>query len=402
MFNKIDKIFISHSTKDEFFVKELINLLHDIGIPKGQKRIFCSSYEPYSVEFTEDILDYIKNEFNKKILVIFILSDNFYNSPICLCEMGATWAKSKLHIPIIIPPFDFNEMEGSIRKTMKGFAINNSSALDNFQKQVVGLLKLKAVPDIGIWNEDKDNFLKEINKHLKNTTTNINQPNKFQNVFENSIVASYSFNENTNDNSNSNHGISFGEINYLDSPYGKAACFNKDSYITVKNSSELNIINNITISVVIKFAENQPDKPGYDWKSIIQKTTYNDAYGLMLFTGLMNSQNQNKILAFYLNGCTFSNSLDNKIEFEWGDMQSNKWYSLICTYNGEFACIYIDYSLVMRNKVTGKINYNIKDIIIGRNMSSDFPYPLRGEIACLKIYNIALDENEIRLISENK
>lgn len=111
----MDKIFISHSSLDSKYVEKIIDLLEIIGIPS--EKIFCSSFEGYGVELGKNFLEHLKSELNNDVLVIFILSKNFYSSVVCLCEMGATWVKTNDHIPILIPPFNYDDMKGVIPTT---------------------------------------------------------------------------------------------------------------------------------------------------------------------------------------------------------------------------------------------------------------------------------------------
>jgi hypothetical protein len=102
-----EKIFISHSSKDKNIVEELIDLLESMDVKPSQ--IFCSSFDGYGIPLGSNFLDAIKEEISKNVLVLFVLSENFYASPVCLCEMGATWVLSRENIPIIVPPFTFEK-----------------------------------------------------------------------------------------------------------------------------------------------------------------------------------------------------------------------------------------------------------------------------------------------------
>lgn len=115
------KIFISHSSLDSKIVEKVIDTLEAIGVPSD--KIFCSSFEGYGVKLGSDFLDVIKNELDNEVLVLFILSNNFYSSVVSLCEMGATWVKTNQHIPILIPPFNYGDIKGVI-PTTHGMKIN--------------------------------------------------------------------------------------------------------------------------------------------------------------------------------------------------------------------------------------------------------------------------------------
>ena len=118
----LNKIFISHATKDKLIVEELIEILESMGIDSTQ--IFCSSFEGYGIPLGANFLDQIKQELSSDVLVLFVLTENFYDSKICLCEMGAAWALSKQHIPIVVPPLSYQDIQGVIPLT-QGLMIND-------------------------------------------------------------------------------------------------------------------------------------------------------------------------------------------------------------------------------------------------------------------------------------
>jgi hypothetical protein len=129
----INKVFISHSSTDKELVEELVDLLDNLGL--SHNHIFCSSIQEYGIELGENFLERLKNELDSNVLVLFILSDNFYKSPVCLCEMGATWISTKAHIPIVIPPLDFKDIKGVIPLT-QGFIISDRAGLNQFKDKV--------------------------------------------------------------------------------------------------------------------------------------------------------------------------------------------------------------------------------------------------------------------------
>ena len=70
---KCKKIFISHSSINREYVLALADLLVE-GIGIKHEQIFCSSIPEYGVGLGEDFLDFIKNELDDNIVVLFILS----------------------------------------------------------------------------------------------------------------------------------------------------------------------------------------------------------------------------------------------------------------------------------------------------------------------------------------
>lgn len=158
------KIFISHSTEDKLIVEPLIDLLEGLGL--NSDSIFCSSFEGYKIPYGEDFLSYIKRELSEDTVVLFILSEHFYNSPTCMCEMGATWIKSTKHFPILVPPLSYADMKGVISSQTQSLVINKSNELDGFITQLFKELDLTF--KLEIWNRKKEKFISNINELLKN------------------------------------------------------------------------------------------------------------------------------------------------------------------------------------------------------------------------------------------
>lgn len=163
---EINKIFISHSSKDSEFVEHIIDLLNKIGLPKDSKSIFCSSFEGYAVPLKEDIYQYIKTQFEDNILIIFVLSHNFYDSPACLNEMGAAWVKTTDHIAMVIPPFDFSDIKGAINPRSNMVKIDDSQKLNTFRQDIVDNFNLSSI-DVSIWERDRNSFLSNIDSLVK-------------------------------------------------------------------------------------------------------------------------------------------------------------------------------------------------------------------------------------------
>lgn len=162
--NTITKVFISHSSNDSAIVEEVIEVLESIGLNSTQ--IFCTSFNGYGIDYGDNFLERIKNELDNNVLVLFILSENFYKSPVCLCEMGATWMKTNTHIPILIPPLDFKDVKGVIPLT-QGFAINDSLALSQFKGQIESIFNIENILKISTWERKRDRIINRINKEIK-------------------------------------------------------------------------------------------------------------------------------------------------------------------------------------------------------------------------------------------
>lgn len=183
---KINKIFISHSVLDRDFAECLIRLLTDMKVPDNM--IFCSSISGYGIPLGEDFLTYIKNSLNDDVLVLFILTDNFYHSKICLCEMGATWVRTSIHVPIVVPPFKFQDIKGVI-VGIQSMEINNREAINELKSKLSKLLNLEEIHQ-NIWERRRDDYLHKINDLIDKWSLN-NSTQNYTKVSDNEIKINY-------------------------------------------------------------------------------------------------------------------------------------------------------------------------------------------------------------------
>lgn len=122
------KIFISHSSKDKTTVEHLVQLLVNSGIPMSW--IVCSSVAGTHIPVGENLLEFIKNSLsNEDIIVLFVLSDNFYKSPICLNEMGATWVKGIEYFSVLLKDFKRQDVDGCIDKNKINISLSEHDKL---------------------------------------------------------------------------------------------------------------------------------------------------------------------------------------------------------------------------------------------------------------------------------
>jgi hypothetical protein len=149
----VSKIFISHASKDSDIVEEIIEMLESIGIESNQ--IFCTSFEGYGIGLGENFLDAIKSELAADSLVLFVLSNNFYSSPVCMCEMGATWVLSKEHIPIIVPPLSYADIKVVIPLT-QGFVLTDPLKLNSFKEKIETSFNLTNPLSFSTWERKRD------------------------------------------------------------------------------------------------------------------------------------------------------------------------------------------------------------------------------------------------------
>jgi hypothetical protein len=158
------RVFVSHASADAPIVEEVIELLEIVGLTHEQ--IFCTSFPGYDIDLGDNFLDAIKAELlNANALVLFLLTPNFFQSPISLCEMGATWVLAKEHIPIIVPPLDFSDVKGVVPLT-QGFRLNEPLKLNMLKEKIEAVFGLQSSQSQSTWERRRDRVLERINAKL--------------------------------------------------------------------------------------------------------------------------------------------------------------------------------------------------------------------------------------------
>ncbi|EDP97662.1 toll/interleukin-1 receptor domain-containing protein [Kordia algicida OT-1] len=159
----LKKIFISHSSKDAEVVTTFIYILKAIGIPP--ENIFCTSLPGYGTPLGSNFIDEIETRLNEDVMVIFMLSDNFYDSPMCLIEMGAAWIKTKKQISVAITPFELGKIKG-VFKHFQGIEIDNENHYDLLKETLEVEFGLESKRPL-VWSPERDMFLKMIKQLVK-------------------------------------------------------------------------------------------------------------------------------------------------------------------------------------------------------------------------------------------
>lgn len=158
------KIFISHSSQDSDIVEELIEMLEAMGL--APKKIFCTSFEGYGIKLGEDFLESIKEELTSNTLVIFVLSKNFYKSPVSLCEMGAAWVMAKEHIPVLVPPLEHSDVKGVIPLS-QGMKITEPLKFNSLKVKIEEFFGYESKIDNSAWEQKRDKILTRIESLLQ-------------------------------------------------------------------------------------------------------------------------------------------------------------------------------------------------------------------------------------------
>lgn len=119
------KVFVSHCHKDKIYVDEFVKLLKDFGF--REKDIFYSSSATMGVEPGQIIFERLKEELDEQPIVLYFLSENYYNSVPCLNEMGASWMVTEKHYPIALPGFSPRNITGAIDDGRLAICLNKDT-----------------------------------------------------------------------------------------------------------------------------------------------------------------------------------------------------------------------------------------------------------------------------------
>jgi len=103
------KIFISHSSKDLQVVERLRDFLQS-GLDLPRNRIKCTSIPGSGPNTGDDWDSWIREELSTSDCVLFILSRNFFDSPVSCYEFGGVWVKGIKPYQLLIPPLQISEL----------------------------------------------------------------------------------------------------------------------------------------------------------------------------------------------------------------------------------------------------------------------------------------------------
>lgn len=170
----MEKVFISHSSKDKPYVKLLVDLLEDIGLSENE--MVCSSVSGYGIPLGNDIYEWLSKQFEDcKLHIIFVLSTNYYESVACLNEMGAAWVLKQKYDMLLLPGFDFQKIEGAINPKQIGIKLDSDTTelkqrLNELKDSLIKEFNDKHISDLK-WERKRDEFINNV-AMLKETKQN--------------------------------------------------------------------------------------------------------------------------------------------------------------------------------------------------------------------------------------
>ncbi len=153
------KIFISHSSKDFDICTPFVELLEDLGIP--EESILYTSLPRFGIPGDVDIYEYLRSKINDNFYMFYMLSDNYYQSPVCLNEMGAAWVAQNDYSTFILPNLSVG-IKGVVDSKRKAWDITKAVELNNLKEKLVNDFNLTI--SLNKWEDKKNNFLDKVIK----------------------------------------------------------------------------------------------------------------------------------------------------------------------------------------------------------------------------------------------
>ncbi len=172
---KPPKVFISHKKEDDAYAQALVNLINFIIGADGDK-VFCSSIPGYGIKPSRDIMDEVKAQFDKNdVFMVIIHSPRYYQSAICLNEMGASWVLGTKFASFMTRDCDYKHMCGVINHEKICINPNNEAEmlnahLNDFKNDLLSHFGLGGV-DENKWENARQQFVDAV-KALTYSTTN--------------------------------------------------------------------------------------------------------------------------------------------------------------------------------------------------------------------------------------
>ncbi|MBX3242473.1 MAG: gliding motility-associated C-terminal domain-containing protein [Chitinophagaceae bacterium] len=220
------------------------------------------------------------------------------------------------------------------------------------------------------------------------------------------LAAYYPFNGNANDESGFNHHPVFNNATLTEDRFGipnSAYYFNGvDNYMRIADTPDLNFNDRISIAVWVK-------PMGFYYgpchgNSVLIKGADTDPTGryTIRFTDYL-----------YLNGANCSIATPDTLHQNyWGSgiaspggytpyVEKDKWVSVVYTYDGINAKIYVDCQLVNSTQSPGLTFTSPYDLFLGKLDAPTHPYWYNGAMDDIRLYNRALTEDEIRFIASD-
>lgn len=153
------KFFISHSSKDSNVCDAFVSLLENLGVPESD--ILYTSSDRHGVPGDEEIFEYLIHYLRNGIFIFYMLSDNYYNSPYCLNEMGAAWVVKNDYSLMLLPNLN-GRIEGVVNSNKKGYDIASKYNLNEIRDKILDIYDIEISENK--WDQLRTDFLTKVNE----------------------------------------------------------------------------------------------------------------------------------------------------------------------------------------------------------------------------------------------
>lgn len=163
------KWFISHSNKDASIAKLFIDKILESGLGFDINDIFCTSIDGTKISPGENWREEIFSNISSSLYCFLIITNNYKESEMCLCEMGAIWFSKKPYIALILDPIT-PELSGYVINTNQIEKMNDKYSINRI-KDKMSSFDLKFIPS-DRWASKVDEYISELNKYLNDNPFN--------------------------------------------------------------------------------------------------------------------------------------------------------------------------------------------------------------------------------------
>jgi TIR domain len=160
------EIFISHSSIDQPIINSFVHDLLRGALSIDIGKIFCTTTDGTRIKSGDDWRNSIQEALMKSKVIVLIITPNYKESEVCMCEMGAAWVTSAKVIPFIVTPISYSSV-GIIQQPNQVENLLDEKSLDRLKDS----LRDESIIDAGpipsdLWTGMKKEFLKKVNAHL--------------------------------------------------------------------------------------------------------------------------------------------------------------------------------------------------------------------------------------------
>jgi len=150
-------LFVSHATRDKELANSLVNLIR-LGTNLTSNRIRCTALEGMGVPTGDrNYSARLRANLAGAALVLPLLTPAFFDSEMCLVELGALWVlEESATFPIVVPPIDFERVERLLGK-WQGARIDSTPNLHELRDKIHSTFELPA-PNTALWDDHREDF----------------------------------------------------------------------------------------------------------------------------------------------------------------------------------------------------------------------------------------------------